>query len=69
MPNHKNCPHCGGIGFEWGTLQAPLHFKLDRAPAFSIFNSAVRVTATMCMACGAIFLVGDLDKAKQVLQR
>ncbi len=44
-------------------------FRLEKTPWFSLASNDLKVSATLCLNCGHIELLGDLGKARRVLDK
>jgi hypothetical protein len=67
-PGSRRCLRCGGERMEPGALQA--HGGLSFYPAnctFWTLTPHVAIQAFLCLDCGNLELVGDLEKAKALV--
>ena len=69
MTTERQCPSCGSDRLEPGTIQGAgrVYFKPENAKFLSLQTSDVTMTANICLECGVIVLVGDLGKAKKLV--
>jgi len=65
MSEYK-CVSCGSANVEPGTLSGAgeVHFKPDHTKFLKAATSNVNLKVNMCMECGYIALVGDVEKVK-----
>ncbi len=65
MNNEKRCIRCGSIILESGCVQSTgkVYFRPESVK-FSVNKTAdIAVKGLMCLTCGNIVLIGDVDKA------
>ena len=67
MAVEMKCLKCGSVSLESGALNTA-YFQPDNTK-FLTLNPNVRIRATICMDCGYIELNGDLNKAKDLMER
>ncbi len=67
----KPCGRCGAEQIEPGTVQSTgaIYFRPVNARFLTMKTADIRIKANICLECGAIELVGDLEKARQLTQR
>jgi predicted nucleic-acid-binding Zn-ribbon protein len=70
MSEEVKCIRCGSTKFSTGWVQSTgkMYFRPDKAKFFSTRTSDLGVSGRMCMECGFLELVGDLEKAKSVVK-
>ena len=70
MSEEVKCIRCGSTSFSTGWVQSTgkMYFRPDKAKFFSPRTSDLGVSGRMCMECGFLELVGDLEKAKSVVK-
>jgi hypothetical protein len=68
MPTEKKCLRCGSTNLQPGRLQATgrVSFTPDNARFFTLQTSDVPVRADICLDCGTVELVGDVQKAQSL---
>ena len=69
MPTDRKCLRCGGTQLEPGRIQSrgKVWFKPDNAKFFTFNTSDVQVRAALCLDCGTVDLVGDIEKAQALI--
>ena len=67
--NERKCSRCGDSRVESGFLEATgrTSFKPEHTKFLTLHTSDVSVRAYLCLGCGAIDLVGDVEKARALL--
>jgi predicted nucleic-acid-binding Zn-ribbon protein len=70
MSEEVKCIRCGSTHFSTGWVQSTgkMYFRPDKTKFFSPRTSDLGVSGRMCMECGFLELVGDLEKAKVVVK-
>jgi hypothetical protein len=68
MDNVLKCLRCGGTNVHTGTLHSTgrVHFRPSDAEFFKLKTANVDVLANMCLDCGSVGLVGDIEKTRKV---
>ena len=68
MNNGIKCLNCGGTNIHSGTLHSTgrSHFRPSDAKFLKLKTANIEVIANMCLDCGYLNLMGDIEKAKQV---
>jgi predicted nucleic-acid-binding Zn-ribbon protein len=68
MDNNIKCFSCGGTNIHKGTLHSTgkIHFRPSDAKFLKLKTADIEVYANMCLDCGSINLMGDIEKAKKV---
>ena len=71
MTNKKECMRCGSTQLAPGKAQSSgrVYFRPDKANFFALSTADLAVNGLMCLDCGSIELVGDIKKAKSLVQR
>lgn len=67
----KVCRRCGGTRLETGHLRERVatSFQPDKNVPFLSLRTTVPVSAAMCRDCGLVELTGDVDVARQLLEK
>ena len=70
MSEEAKCIRCGSTTFSTGWVQSTgkMYFRPDKAKFFSPRTADLPVSGRMCMKCGFLELVGDLEKAQSVVK-
>jgi hypothetical protein len=65
----RTCPCCGSCELEPGAIQSTgrLTFRPDNAKFFSLKTADVPVKANICTECGHIMLIGNVQKANELV--
>lgn len=65
----RKCACCGGENLAAGdiTSTGKLYFKPADTPFLTFKTNDVKIDANMCLDCGAIGLVGEIARARQLL--
>lgn len=63
------CPHCGSGDLQPGKFSTGMVFRPDNAPFLSMTTAEIPVRANMCMDCGRLDFVADVDRAAKVMKR
>lgn len=68
MDNDRTCSRCGGSSLESGKVQSTgrVHFHFDNAPFLTTHTGYVPIFSTMCLDCGTIDLIGEVNKARKI---
>ena len=69
MTIDRKCTRCGGSRLEAGKIESysgPVFFKPDNVRFFTFETSRVEVRASICLDCGTVEFVGDIDKARSL---
>ena len=66
---NRSCPCCGGNQLEPGSIQSTgrLTFRPDNARFLSMKTADVAVTANICTECGHVMLLGNVQKANELV--
>ena len=69
MDTGYKCIRCGGTNFSTGWVQSTgkMYFRPDKTKFFAPRTADLAVNGRMCMECGFLELVGDLQKAKAIV--
>lgn len=64
-----NCNCCGADKLIAGQVQSTgaIYFRPTDVPFLTLTSPNIRVNANMCLGCGAIQLVGEVEQARRVL--
>ena len=64
------CVSCGGTNVEPGKLTGTgeVSFKPEHTKFLKAATSNVGIKANMCMDCGCLVLVGDVEKVKAITE-
>ena len=67
----QKCLHCGSGRLEPGSIQSTgaIYFRPDNAKFMTLKTADIRVTANICLDCGAVVLLGDPAKVEALTQR
>ncbi len=71
MTDTKKCMRCGSTQLAAGKIQSSgrICFRPDKVNFFALKTADLAVKVFMCLDCGSIELVGDIKKAKSLVQR
>ena len=71
MTEKKKCIRCGGtqLASGWAQSTGKMYFRPDKVSFFAPRTADLSVTGLMCLDCGTIELVGDLNKAQSLIKR
>ncbi len=71
MSEEKKCLRCGGSHLEpgWAQSTGKIYFRPTNTKFLMLKSADVEVNANMCMDCGSLELVGDVEKAKSLVKR
>lgn len=66
---NRKCPACGGEKWEPGQVQSTgrLVFRPKHAKFFSLKTADIEVEGHLCLECGYLLLLGDAQKAKDLV--
>ncbi len=64
----KKCIKCGSENLQSGKLQSTgnLAFYPEKTKFMTLKTSNINAMANMCMDCGFIEIIGDINKAKDI---
>ena len=70
MDNVQKCIRCGSTQLSSGYLQSTgrMSFRPKSVHFFAPKTATLSVRGRMCLECGSIDLVGDLDKAQALVK-
>ncbi|HVP11766.1 MAG TPA: hypothetical protein VMV94_11335 [Phycisphaerae bacterium] len=62
------CPRCGAIDLVAGMMQSTgaVRFRPSEIKFMTLHTADIAVKAHMCISCGAITLLGDIEKLKLI---
>jgi len=65
------CLNCGGTNIHTGTLHSTgrTHFRPSDVKFLKLKTANIEVLANMCLDCGSINLIGDIEKAKNITEK
>ena len=68
MGAENTCSRCGGSSVESGKVQSTgrIHFHFENARFLAPHPGYVSIFSTMCLDCGTIDLIGEVDKARKI---
>lgn len=68
MENQKTCNRCGSSQLSKGSIQSTgkMYFRLSETKFFAAKTSDLAVNGNICLECGSIDLVGDVEKARSL---
>jgi hypothetical protein len=68
MAAENTCSRCGGSKLESGRIQSTgrIHFHFENPRFLTIHTGYVPILSTICLDCGTIDLVGEVDKARKI---
>jgi predicted nucleic-acid-binding Zn-ribbon protein len=68
MTDNNTCSRCGSSKLESGRVQSTgrLHFHIENPRFLTIHTGYVPILATMCLDCGKIDFIGEVDKARKI---
>ena len=71
MTDKKECMRCGSTQQAEGKIQSSgrVYFRPDKVNFFAPKTADLSVKGIMCLDCGSIELVGDIKKARSLIQR
>ena len=71
MTDKKKCMRCGSTQLAAGNIQSTgrVYFRPDKVNFFAPKTADLAVNGMMCLDCGSIELVGDIKKARSLIQR
>jgi death-on-curing protein len=71
MSHPYQCPRCGGVDAEPGTVQSTggLHFRPANAKFLTLQTANIEVRANACTNCGHVDLVADVAKLHAITAR
>jgi predicted nucleic-acid-binding Zn-ribbon protein len=71
MDSSVKCLNCGGTEMASGSLHSTgrTHFRPSDAKFLKLKTANIELLANMCLNCGSVNLVGDVEKAKQVTEQ
>lgn len=67
----RKCPSCQSENLEPGEIQSTgkIYFKPANTKFLTLKTSNVQVKANICLDCGNIMLIGDIEKTKDLTSR
>ena len=70
MTENKKCIRCGSnqLASGWAQSTGKMYFRPDKVNFFAPKTADLSVTGIMCLECGTIELVGDINKAKSLIK-
>jgi len=70
MTEDKKCFRCGSTQLVSGRVQSTgrMNFRPDKVNFFAPRTADLSITGMMCLDCGAIELIGDINKAKSLVK-
>jgi predicted nucleic-acid-binding Zn-ribbon protein len=70
MSEENKCLRCGGANCEPGSIQSNgrVAFRAQNARFVIAKTGDIPVNANICLDCGYVELVGDVDKAKSLIK-
>jgi len=70
MEDQKTCSRCGSPRLSEGSMQSTgkMYFRLLETKFFAARTSDLSVNGSICLECGSIDLVGDVEKARYLLK-
>lgn len=70
MTEEKKCIRCGSTQLASGWVQSSgkISFRPDNVKFLTPKTADVSVNGNMCLECGTIELVGDVDKGRSLLK-
>ena len=68
MDVEKTCFRCGSSALETGRVQSTgrIYFYVDDPKVMTVHTANVPIIATMCLDCGTIEFVGEVNKARKI---
>ena len=71
MTEEKKCYRCGStqLASGWAQSTGKMYFRPDKVNFFALKTADLSVTGMMCLDCGTIELVGDINKAQSLIKR
>lgn len=68
MGVEKTCFRCGSSALEVGRVQSTgrLHFHFEDPKFLTMHTGYVPILSSMCLDCGAIEFLGDVEKARKI---
>jgi predicted nucleic-acid-binding Zn-ribbon protein len=65
------CLNCGWTNIHTGTLHSTgrTHFRPSDAKFLKLKTTNIEILANMCLDCGSINLMGDIEKAKNITEK
>ena len=71
MTEKTKCIRCGStqLASGWAQSTGKMYFRPDKVNFFALKTADLAVTAAMCLDCGTIELVGDINKAQSLIKR
>ena len=71
MTEKKKCIRCGStqLASGWAQSTGKMYFRPDKVSFFAPRTADLSVTGIMCLECGTIELVGDINKAQSLIKR
>ncbi len=67
----EKCYRCGGERLEPGQMQSTgkIYFRPENAKFLTMKSANIPVNANICLDCGAIELVAEVEKAQMLTDR
>ena len=71
MTDKNTCSRCGGDKLESGRVQSTgrLHFHFENPRFLTMHTGYVPILATICLDCGKIEFIGEVDKARKISKK
>ena len=70
MSDMNTCSRCGGSTLEAGKLHTGrMSFHFDDPRFLTAFTGYVPIFSTMCLDCGTIDLIGEVEKARKISKK
>ncbi|MDH3613681.1 MAG: hypothetical protein OEU90_03100 [Gammaproteobacteria bacterium] len=70
MEDQRTCNRCGSTRFSEGSIQSTgkMYFRLRETKFFAAKTADLEVNGSLCLECGSIDLIGDVEKARSLLK-
>jgi hypothetical protein len=71
MTEKKQCIRCEGTQLTsgWAQSTGKMYFRPDKVNFFAPRTADLSVKGMMCLDCGTIELIGDINKAQSLIKR
>ena len=71
MAAERNCYRCGSSTLETGRVQSTgrIHFHVEDPKIMTLHTGYVPIISTMCLDCGAIEFIGEVNKARKISKK
>ena len=68
MNEENKCLRCGGTEFTDGNIQSSgkVIFRVSKARFITTRTNTIAVDAVLCMNCGHMDFIGDVEKVRQL---